>query len=357
MSDLDLSGIMWRNAPIPEFTGRFDGGGHRITNLTIRSSMPGDLGFFGCINGGAWVRDLGVERVSIAGPDGLRGIGGIAGSSDGHISNCYVTGSISAGHNSLFLGGLVGDTRMGTIRDCYARVEISAASGTESIGGLAGYDYMCTIVNCYAVGRIRTDNTCDDIGGLLTASGSGVSGCFWDVQVSGVTESDAGTGLPTADMHDRQTFLDAGWDFVGERRNGLADVWQMPKEGGYPVLARFDTEYHPRTLSGQGTPDDPYRIATPEDLVAINSHNRLGCYRLADDIDLVGITWVQPPIPSFIGSFDGAGHAISNLAIRGGNHLGLFGILGSQAKVFDLTLNDVQLLPMRRLGTSGPWRG
>jgi len=355
--DIDLSGIIWSNAPIPEFTGGFDGDGHRITNLTIRSSMPGKLGFFGSVEDGAWVRNLGLERVAIVGPDGLREIGGLAGSSYGHIANCYVTGRISAGRNSLFLGGLVGDTRMGSIRDCYARVEISAGGGTEKIGGLTGYNYMCTIVNCYAAGKILAEEGCDDISGLVEARAEGVNRCFWDVQVSGLTESDAGRGLPTAEMHDRQTFLDAGWDFVDERRNGLADVWRMPEKGGYPILARFDKGYSPRALSGQGTPEEPYRIASPEDLVAINHHNRLGCYRLANNIDLAGITWTQPPIPSFIGSFDGAGHAISSLTIQGGNHLGLFGILGSQAKIVNLTLKDVHIAADHEARYIGPLGG
>jgi hypothetical protein len=73
--DIDLSGITWRKACVPEFTGIFDGRGHRIKHLTIRSTEPGDVGLFGDIRGLVW--SLGVEDVSITAADGSRGVGGL----------------------------------------------------------------------------------------------------------------------------------------------------------------------------------------------------------------------------------------------------------------------------------------
>ena len=60
--------------------------------------------------------------------------------------------------------------------------------------------------------------------------------CFWDTQTSGQTTSWGGTGKTTAEMQTAKTFLDAGWDFVGETKNGTADIWFMPKSD-YPKLA------------------------------------------------------------------------------------------------------------------------
>ena len=45
-----------------------------------------------------------------------------------------------------------------------------------------------------------------------------------------------GIGLTTAQMQTTTTFLDAGWDFVGETANGTADIWCMPP-GDYPHLS------------------------------------------------------------------------------------------------------------------------
>ena len=80
---------------------------------------------------------------------------------------------------------------------------------------------------------------------------------FWDIETSGSAGSAAGIGLTTDRMQDRQTFLDAGWDFVDEVDNGLHEIWRMPDEGGYPELDFFSESPRFR-LSGQGTADDPY---------------------------------------------------------------------------------------------------
>ena len=81
-----------------------------------------------------------------------------------------------------------------------------------------------------------------------------------------MTRSGGGTGLSTAQMHDSQPFLVAGWDFVQERGNGTAEMWSLSQDEGYPVLTVFSKDYEPHKLEGAGTRDDPYRIATAEDL-------------------------------------------------------------------------------------------
>ncbi len=82
-------------------------------------------------------------------------------------------------------------------------------TGTRDVGGLVGYNYH----------------------GTFTA-------CFWDTETSGLRSSAAGEGRTTAQMQDINTFLDAGWDFVGERINGTNDIWKMTCEGmSYPKLS------------------------------------------------------------------------------------------------------------------------
>jgi predicted secreted protein len=62
------------------------------------------------------------------------------------------------------------------------------------------------------------------------------SGCFWDIETSGRTTSDGGEGKTTAEMQTASTFLDAGWDFVGETVNGPNDVWKIAEGLDYPRL-------------------------------------------------------------------------------------------------------------------------
>ncbi|MBA7638304.1 hypothetical protein ES703_45957 [subsurface metagenome] len=70
-----------------------------------------------------------------------------------------------------------------------------------------------------------------DVGGLVGVkySTEGIIGCFWDVNTSGQTASAGGTGLLTAQMQQRITFTDAGWDFT-------TLVWTIDEGVDYPRL-------------------------------------------------------------------------------------------------------------------------
>jgi hypothetical protein len=106
---------------------------------------------------------------------------------------------------------------------------------------------------------------------------------------------------------------------------------------------------------GSGTSEDPYQIATAADLIALgDSPEDYGKhFILTDDIDLdpnlpvrkvfdkavIAPGWETP----FNGVFDGNAHTISNLTIKGMDHLGLFGILGFEAEVRDLGVVNVNI--------------
>jgi len=40
----------------------------------------------------------------------------------------------------------------------------------------------------------------------------------------------------TVEMQTASTFLDAGWDFVGETANGMEDIWWIDEGKDYPRL-------------------------------------------------------------------------------------------------------------------------
>jgi hypothetical protein len=118
----------------------------------------------------------------------------------------------------------------------------------------------------------------------------------------------------------------------------------MSQGEGTPFLRVFSQGYQPRKLQGAGTTGDPYRIATAEDLGAVSQHDTWACYRLMADVDLAGITWTAPVIPSFEGRFDGNGFTISNLSFRGDCFLGLFGVLSKDAVVENLQINGAKII-------------
>jgi hypothetical protein len=63
-----------------------------------------------------------------------------------------------------------------------------------------------------------------------------VSESFWDTETSGQATSAGGAGRTTAEMQTASTFLDAGWDFIGETANGTAALWWILEGQDYPRL-------------------------------------------------------------------------------------------------------------------------
>ena len=82
---------------------------------------------------------------------------------------------------------------------------------------------------------------------------------------------------------------------------------------------------------GSGTASDPYLVATAADLNGVRDYLSAH-FRQTADIDLSGYSnWVPIGNDStgFTGTYDGAGHTVSNLTIdrASENFIGLFGYL------------------------------
>jgi hypothetical protein len=284
-----------------QFTGMFNGNGHVLRNITIHQPDSDYVGVFGCVGANGQIVSLGVEDANIT---GRLYVGGLAGYNRGPIIAGYVSGNIE---------------------------------GNSYVGGLVGYDDNPLTISCYSTAKVTGDSY---VGGLAGTKWGGSSiDCFWDMQSSGQPTSAEGTGKTTAEMKNLETYLAAGWDFAGERANGLHDFWQMAGND-YPHLA-------PRaiwTLAGEGTATNPYIIADVNDLAKIWLRP-IGCYRLAGDLDLSGISWSTAVIPSFSGSFDGGDHAIKNIMINRPWQwfVGLFGHVYIGAQIHDLGIEDVNI--------------
>jgi len=348
------------------FTGVLDGNGRTISHLKIAGREY--IGLFGQLASGAEVRDLGVVDIHITGSGAY--VGGLAGYSEGAVTRCFSTGSVG-GTGSKFggtgsnVGGLVGRNHNGRLTQCYSTCAVSltwragvgglvgynnsggyvldcystgAVTGGDCVGGLVGQNYG-RVTQCYSIGEVLGSST---VGGLVGSNSGTTSGCFWDTQTSGLSTSAGGTGLTTAQMQDARTYLAAGWDFVDEVENGTHQIWQMPSEGGYPVLAILNG-YTPPKLHGQGTPEDPYLISDAIDLGAMIYYSPYAHYRMAASINLSGIGWGMAVMPRFGGNFDGNHLTISDLTINGGSNLGLFGDLASGAEVKDLGIVDANV--------------
>jgi len=215
------------------FTGIFDGSGHRISHLRI---MGADyLGLFGQLAPTASIKNLGAVDVNIVGSGHY--VGGLVGFQYcGTVTRCYSTGIVIG---QWAVGGLVGTNCEADVTDCYST---AAVSGKLMVGGLVGYTegsaYVSpSVTRCYSTGMVSGGN---DVGGLVGSGdiGGNAIACFWDTQTSGraASEGGPGTGKTTAEMQTASTFLEAGWDFVGETENGTQDIWSICEGTNYPRL-------------------------------------------------------------------------------------------------------------------------
>lgn len=98
------------------------------------------------------------------------------------------------------------------------------------------------------------------------------------------------------------------------------------------------------TLAGSGSEDDPYQIGSAEELASLGGRSFSGkSYRLTQDIDMENVS--MQPIEEFAdGTFDGAGHTISNLTISAASgNAGLFAETRSRAVIKDIILHNVSV--------------
>lgn len=150
-ADIDLSGKTW--VPIGNdldseklfkgtFKGTFDGGGHKISNLSITTSDVYYLGVFGCVNGGT-VKNL-------------------------VLANSSVKSNISSSSYTDYVGGIVGYNLAGTIENCWVLSGVTI-EGDDYVGGIVGYsgtsgNDKAYIKNCYNFGATVNSNDNDTKG-------------------------------------------------------------------------------------------------------------------------------------------------------------------------------------------------
>jgi hypothetical protein len=132
-ANIDLSASPWTPiASSSAFNGVYDGGGHRITGMTVEPAAAGH-GLFGTISGGT-VRDLVISGARVTATAIYSGSGALAGSAiEGQILRVRVLSSVINGAD--YTGGLVGTTCRSQISDSRSEAIVS---GSGSVGGLIG---------------------------------------------------------------------------------------------------------------------------------------------------------------------------------------------------------------------------
>ena len=281
-ADLDLSGADWTpiggatrmsrvgpgNSNTPPLDGRYQGGfegnGHVIRNMRIRSPSQNwhYVGLFGALGEAGWVRGVGLRDVVVdvqGGYGGSIGAGALVGHSYGRVAASYVSGgSVSGGWE---VGGLTG-ANGGTLIASYADVLVAATD--RSLGGLVGSLSGSGVVSAsYSVSRVVRGDDSRTVGGLVGGrSGSSVlSASYFDSERSGEGGC-CGERRPSMDdapktSNELRTPTTAtgtiymGWDQLnvdGVDQNGDNDLnddspWDFGTSFDYPVLRRVSARY------------------------------------------------------------------------------------------------------------------
>ncbi len=230
------------------FGATFDGVGHTISNLFIRTGR-GDAGLFGSTGTSSIIHNLGMVNTNIdrTGALALDSAAAVAGSNRGTIQRVFVSGGSIWAYDRV--GGVVGDNR-GVISDSYSRM---AVTGNRWVGGLVGRNQTSsgTITNSYAMGVVATHGEVGTRAGLLTtnvaanfgglvghnSSVATVTASYWDATTSGQAASAGGAGAVSQTTAGLQLPTDAtgiysAWD---------AATWDFGTGRQYPAL-KYDTD-------------------------------------------------------------------------------------------------------------------
>lgn len=163
VSDIDFTGVTHTPIGVGEgtkFNGQFDGQGHRIQNLKLRTTK--DLqGFFGGLRGGGTtVRNLILDKSCII--SGKQRVGGIAafaqttGNSPIVIENCINEANITG--TSTAVGGILGGSMSPHpaihIRNCINKGIVRGSGESATIAGWLGDNAGSLAENCYNTGRL-----------------------------------------------------------------------------------------------------------------------------------------------------------------------------------------------------------
>ena len=228
------------NFSVQNFSGIFDGNGHSISFSNSREG-----GFVEVLEKGATIKNL---HVYISAATGTDNVGIIAGTSYGTISNCWVSGYVSA--SGINCGGLVGKLSGGSVSDCYS---LATVSGTSIYGGLIGAAENASVERCYVSASIEGSRA--EAGSFLGSnSSSSINNCYYNSSKNGAflgvgIGSDTVTAKTSEEMKSAETF--AGFDF--------SNTW-VHIDGEFPKLVCYN---------GKGTSDNPYKIHTNDELISI----------------------------------------------------------------------------------------
>jgi hypothetical protein len=193
-------------APLPEFSGSFDGSNFEISNLYINRPSDSNIGVFAKASG-ALLKNINLTDMTVAGGSYT---GGIVGLHDAvntiTFNHCHVDGSfVSSG----IIGGIIANARWVNIQNC--STDLTCVGGT--IGGISANLLSDSTISDCTVALYSPH--CHGLGGIARNIGVGLinrchvtvnaTGTSWN-QAGGIIGYGNGTSLINSDVTGRLEF-------------------------------------------------------------------------------------------------------------------------------------------------------
>lgn len=397
-ADIDLNNMDW--TPIgadktKSFKGTFDGGSYTISNLSVNTPDKPFAGLFGRIETPGLLKNITIQNAEVT---GLSQTGAVVGSAyTGRVESCSVKGDIHITGNYQ-VGGITG-FGYATFADCSViGNEGSYVKGIhkednlegDAVGGIVGYaaeknaaaatiigncEAQIDVTGCRKVGGIagqcgkdaNIDN-CRYTGNVATnASEEYIAANSGKIMVGGIAGE-----LTGSELFIKNCTVASGSTVTGIDRNTTGLVIGGSRTAGHQLTEENNTTDGAILIvpitPWEGDSKEPaydettktYTIEEGAELAWIAEQTNAGTnfqgktVVLSEDIDLNNRAWtpIGTETNSFAGTFDGAGHTVSNLSanLADQQFVGLFGRSVSPAVLKNVTVENAEVKGLGRVG-------
>ena len=325
------------NSFYKSYKGIFNGNGKTVSGLYFNNSSSDYVGLFGSIQLGT-VQKVGVVDSYFSGNER---VGGVVGSTNGFVENCYYTGTISGNYE---VGGVVGYLTYGTVTKCY---NIGNVSGSNYVGCVVGDSSKSTVTNCYYLADSETDDVDGTTAKTAAQFASGEVAYLLGEAWGQILEGENCQNFPVLDGESVYPVYNCKNEIVDYSNTNQPNL-HITYNNGFCTLC--DSYEIPE---GSGTEESPYLIDNAGKLywfaARVNDGNYSTHGKLTANIvvnenvlaemaketpDVSGFrTWT--PIGNFMkyysGTFNGNGKTVSGLYLNNSsiNNVGLFGYVQS----------------------------
>lgn len=200
------------------FTGTFDGQGHTISNISIRTSKSYS-GFIGTASG-ATIKDFRIQGTLIV-SEGYVNHGTVGSADASTITNVHSALNITVGKandDTQHIGGIAGAIYNGcSVSKCSYTGTLNDA-GTNTVGGIVGYadGTNNSISYCINCGTVKSNGSETNTGGILGYVNSSVFQMSHCANVGTVTASETHGGQIIGRQMQAMTTLPSELYYIGE---------------------------------------------------------------------------------------------------------------------------------------------